>query len=221
MVEICKTIGWFLCPLGIIGLLGTLFFVERLSFLNKTALSSRGFVDGIKGLLIKGRFMEALTLCEHTQGAVARLTKGALLNHQQPAMVLRLIVQQSALVELPLLRKRIESVRLLSAIAPMIGLIGTVFFLLKGFWMMGSVQAYTQLTTFSPYIVSACSVTFLGLIEMLLLAVGYYFLNSRARRIVFDLEWVANEWVVFFQQTPLCCDNPSEPLNPRTNVKES
>ena len=80
------------------------------------------------------------------------------------------------------------------------GLIGTVFFLLKGFWGRGSLQAYTHLTSFSPYIISALSVTLLGLIEMFLFYASYHFLMGRVRALVFDMEWAVSEILLFFKQ---------------------
>ena len=71
---------------------------------------------------------------------------------------------------------------------------------MKGFWGLGSLQAYTDLTSFSPYIVSALSVTLLGLIEMFLFYAAYHFLMGRVRALIFDMEWAVSEMLLFFKQ---------------------
>ena len=140
-----------------------------------------------------------MTLCEETPGAVARLMKIALVNSDEPVQVLENILQKNALLELPLLRKRIESLRVMGQFAPLIGLIGAVFFLLKGFWTLGSLQAYTHLTSFSPYIISALSVTFIGLVEMFLFYAAYHFLMGRVRALIFDMEWAVSDMLLFLK----------------------
>ena len=194
------TIGFFLYPLGFLGLLGLLFFTERFIFLNKGRIQPKSFVQGIETLLQNSHFEEALSICEQTPGAVARLTKIALLHHQEPNALLRNILQQNALLELPVLRKRVESLRLIGQIAPLVGLIGSVFYLLQGFCSLSKGSAYTYLTSFAPLLVSALSVTLIGLLELFVFTLAYHFLNGRIRSFVFDLEWTASEWLVFFQQ---------------------
>jgi biopolymer transport protein ExbB len=191
--------SWFLYPLGILAVLGMLFFIERLFYLYRVRIATEPFVKGVENLCQQSDMRQALMVCENTPGAIARLTQVAVLNLQAPLEGLRAALQKGALLELPLLRKRIESLRVMGQLAPLIGLIGTIFFLLKGFWTVGTMQAYTQLTSFSPYLLSALSVTFLGLLELLLFNLAYAYLAGRVRLLIFDLEWTASEWVLFAQ----------------------
>lgn len=201
MRELAQTIDVFLYPLGLLAVFGLLFFTERLVFLHKGRIQPKRFVRGIENLLKASRYKEALSMCEQTPYAVARLTRAALLHRFEPPMVLQGILRQHALSELPMLRKRIESLHMMGQIAPLIGLIGTVFFLLKGFWRLGELQAYTYPTSIAPLFVSALAVTLVGLSERLLFIVAYHFLNSRVRLLIFDLEWITGEWLLFFQKT--------------------
>jgi biopolymer transport protein ExbB len=201
MRELAQTIDVFLYPLGLLAVFGLLFFTERLIFLHKGRIQPKRFVRGIENLLKASRYEEALSVCEQTPCAVARLTKAVLLHRSDPPLVLQGILRQHALLELPMLRKRIESLHMMGQIAPLIGLIGTVFFLLKGFWRLSELQAYTYLTSVAPLFVSALAVTLVGLLERLLFTVAYHFLNGRVRLLIFDLEWTAGEWLLFFQKT--------------------
>lgn len=201
MRELAQTIDIFLYPLGLLAVFGLLFFTERLIFLHKGRIQPKRFVRGIENLLKASRYEEALSVCEQTPCAVARLTRAALLHRSEPPLVLQGILRQHALLELPMLRKRIESLHMMGQIAPLIGLIGTVFFLLKGFWRLGELQTYTYLTSVAPLFVSALAVTLVGLSERLLFTIAYHFLNGRVRLLIFDLEWTADEWLMFFQKT--------------------
>lgn len=200
MLEIIKTTGIFSYPMGFLLVLGCVFFFERLIFLHKGQVRPEVFLQGIKSLLVKGRLVEAVTLCQETPGSVANLVKICLVSYQNNEEHLSEVLKTQALLELPILRKRIESLRVMGQLSSLLGLIGTVFFLLKGFWGLGSLQAYTHLTSFSPYIISALSVTLLGLIEMFLFYAAYHFLMGRVRALVFDMEWAVSEILLFFKQ---------------------
>lgn len=200
MWEIIKTTGVFAYPMGFLFVLGCVFFFERLIFLHKGQVRPEVFLQGIKNLLMKGRLIEAVTLCQETPGAVANLIKVCLVSYQNKEEHISDILKSQALLELPMLRKRIESLRVMGQLSSLIGLIGTVFFLLKGFWGLGSLQAYTHLTSFSPYIISALSITLLGLIEMFLFYSAYHFLMGRVRALIFDMEWAVSEILLFFKQ---------------------
>ena len=202
MAQIISSIEWFVYPFGILGLVGIVFFLERTLFLHKGQIRPEPFLVGLQALLKKGRRMEAITLCEETPGSVARLMKIALIHASKSQNFVLDELRRHALLELPLLRKRIESLRFMAQLAPLLGLIGSVFYLLKGFWSLGSLQAYTSLTSFSPYITSALSVSLVGFIEMFLLYLAYHFLKGRLRALIFDMEWSVNEILIFFSRVP-------------------
>lgn len=201
MAQIISSIEYFIYPFGILLLVGVIFFSERALFLHKGQIRPETFLVGLKNLLNKSRRMEAITLCEETPGSVARLMKVALIHATKSSKFILDELRRNALLELPLLRKRIESLRVMAQLAPLVGLIGSVFYLLKGFWSLGSLQAYTSLTSFAPYIISALSVTFVGFIEMFLFYLAYHFLKGRLRALIFDMEWASNEILIFLSRT--------------------
>ena len=201
MFEILKQTGPFIYPLLVLFILGSVFFFERLFFLHKGQIRPEGFLKGIFNLLDKQRIVEAVTLCEETPGSVARLVKVGLVAFQNKAEKPIDAIKRQSLLELPLLRKRVESLRAMGLLASLLGLIGTVFFLLKGFWLLGSLQAYTQWVSFSPYILGALCVTFCGLLEMFLFYASYHLLMGRIRALIFDMEWVTNELLAFLGKT--------------------
>lgn len=201
MLEICKTAGLFCIPLGVLALLGFVFFLERFIFLHKGRIYPEKFLCGVENLVETSRLTEALTLCNGTPGPVARLVKVCLLNFSKDADSLLCILRQNAILELPILQKHVESIRLIGQLAPVVGLIGSVFFLLKGFWVLGTLQAYTNFMGISPYIVSAISVTLLGLLELFIFSIAYHFLMGRIRVLIFDMEWCVQALLSLHQQT--------------------
>jgi biopolymer transport protein ExbB len=200
MIGLFKQAGYFLYPLALMGFLSCLFFFERLIYLHKGHIKPEPFLNGIQNLLHKGRRLEAITLCEETPGPVAHIVKIALVYLQEPMAILTEELKKQALLELPILRKHIDSIRVIAQLSPLLGLIGTVFALLKGFWTLGSLEAYTSVTSLSPYIVSALSLTFLGLTCSILSYAAYHFLVGRLKAILFDMEWTVHTLLLFLEQ---------------------
>ena len=201
MLDIIRSIEIFIYPMGILALIGIVLSFERMVFLHKGQVQPEAFLDGIKNLLRKGRWVEGITVCEETPGVVARLTKTILVYAQQKenAGALEDIAQKYALLELPKLTRHIGSLRVIGQMASLIGLMGTLYFFLKGFWTLGNLNAYTHFASFTPYIVSAISVSFIGVLEMFFCYIAYHFLMGRVRALIFDIEWMCGEMLLFLK----------------------
>src|ERR1044071_9833530 len=111
---------WVLLALG---LLGVMLFVERTLYLHRGQIRSTAFIAGIKNILAKRRLVEALTVCEETPGPVAAITKAALMHAEDDADTMRFHVQEAAVVELPVLERRLGSIAAIAQGAPPRGLL--------------------------------------------------------------------------------------------------
>src|SRR3954467_466295 len=98
---------WVLLVLGILCLM---LFVERTLFLHRGHIRSTAFIAGLKNILAKRRIVEALTVCEETPGPIAAVAKAALLHADDDAETMRFHVQEAAVVELPVLERRLGSI---------------------------------------------------------------------------------------------------------------
>src|SRR6266700_7236184 len=118
--------GPMIWVLLVLGLIGVMLFVERTLYLHRGQIRSTEFIAGIKNILAKRRLIEALTVCEETPGPVAAITKAALLHAADSADTMRFHVQEAAVVELPVLERRLGSSAALVQVTPLVGLLGTV-----------------------------------------------------------------------------------------------
>ena len=108
---------WVLLLLAVLVLV---LFIERTFYLHRGQIKATRFVDGIKNALAKRRIVEALTLCEETPGPVAAVVKAALIHAHDDETRMRYAVQESAVVELPALERRLGSIAAIAQIAPMV-----------------------------------------------------------------------------------------------------
>jgi len=187
-------------PLLLLALVGGTLFLERLFYLHKGQIRAVEFVTGIKEALKKRRLLEALTLCDETPGAVPRIVKAALLNSEDSFDTMYQAVMAQAHAEIPLLERRISSIALIAKIAPYLGLMGTVLSLLKIFYIMGQSGSYASASLFSAEIYNALLSTAGGFAVFIAATLCYSFLNSRLKAVIYDMQWSANEIMLFISR---------------------
>lgn len=187
-------------PILIASFVVCLLFLERFLYLHKGQIRATDFVSGLKVPLKNGRLLEALTICEETPCPVSRVLKAALLNCESPRAVIIDSVRASALLELPLLQRRLSSIILIAKIAPLMGLLGTVLALIQIFYKMGRSGSYVTAAEFSDQIYAALISSAAGLFLCLVAWVMYAFLHGRVRAIAHDIDWSANEMILFIEK---------------------
>ncbi len=181
---------WVLLAMGIAG---TLIFIERLLYLHRGQIRSTAFVGGIKNILAKRRLMEALTVCEETPGPVAAVVKSALLHADDDEQKMRLAVQEAALIEVPVLERRLGSIAAIAQVAPLVGLLGTLLGMITTFHAFMQGGNYATANALATGMWQALISTAGSLVVAIPGHLAYHFLSGRVRAIVRDVEWAGNE----------------------------
>lgn len=192
--------GPMMVPIALSAFVAALLFLERFLYLHKGQIKALDFVDGLKNSLKDGRLTEALTICEETPCPVSRVVKAALLTCESGRTVIVDSVRAAALLELPMLQRRISSIMLIAKIAPLMGMIGTVLALLQIFSKISETGSYFTVDIFSAQIYNALVSTVAGLLLCLAAWVMYALLQGRVRAIAHDIDWAANEMVLFIEK---------------------
>ncbi len=187
-------IMWLLLLLSIIGLV---LFIERTLFLHRSQIRSTEFVSGIKNILRKRRMVEALTVCEETPGPVASVVKAGLLHYEDDEQKMRYAIQEAALVEIPVMERRIGSITAIAHVAPLLGLLGTVLGLINVFYLVQAEGAYAHAGVLAGGVWQALLTTAAGLAIAVPAYLGQHFLYGRVRALVHDMEWVGNDVMQF------------------------
>lgn len=197
--------GPMLIPLIGLSLVALVFIVERTLFLHRGRIRAAEFLDGVRNNLRHGRLVEALTACEQAPGPVARVVKASLLHTRDGEPRMRAAAEEAALLELPILERRIGSISAIAKLAPLLGMLGTVIALLKAFLTLRSTGHYASADQFSGDIAGALVTTAAGLGISAVAHLGVHFLNGRVRALVHDIEWAAVASIRF-----VCHELPAE-----------
>jgi biopolymer transport protein ExbB len=185
---------WLLVLLGLVALV---LFIERALFLHRGQIRSSEFLGGIRNLLEKQRLMEALTLCEETPGPVARVVKAALRHAADDEQAMRFAVQEAAVVEIPILERRISALAAIAQIAPLFGLLGTLLGMIKTFWLFNQGGNYATPAVLAGGMWEALLTAAAGLVVAIPAQLARHFLSARVRALVQDMEWAGSEIMRF------------------------
>ena len=182
--------GPVMYPLLFVSVLCVMLFVERALFLHKGQVRSEDFLSGIKNLVGKKRLVEALTLCEDTPGPMARIVKSALLHYEESSERIRAAIQTAAIVEMPLLERRIGTLAVLARIAPLLGFLGTLIAALQALYQLESLNSNSS--EFSRLLAEALISSVFGVAVGILATLAHHFLFGRVRALVHDFEWAGH-----------------------------
>lgn len=118
--------GIVMLPLTFVALCLAILIADRFLVLLREGRHSLRFCDRVLALCSHGEFEEAERLAERKKGVLSRTLKACLAHRQSPPEILDDAIQETLLHEFPKLERFLPSIRMLSAVAPMLGLLGTV-----------------------------------------------------------------------------------------------
>ena len=167
--------GPFVWLLLVLSFLALVFVVERALFLHRGLVLSSDFIEGVRNNLRAGRPLEALAACEESPGPVPRVVKAALLRASSGEEAMRAAATEAALLELPVLERRLGTIAAIGRVAPLLGLADGL--------LLG-VQGALATAGFAMVIAAGC-------------ALGHHFLVGRVRSIVTEMEIAAHSIITF------------------------
>lgn len=192
-----KTFGKWLASGGAIGyvivalgLLGVLLAILRAVFLKNAGARVQQIIDGVGAPLAQGRIADAIEACKRHKGSAARVVTAALRNIDRDREHLEDIISESILHESGHLNRFGPFILLIAAVAPLLGLLGTVTGMIQTF------DVITEFGTSDPKLLSggisvALVTTQIGLIVAIPTLLVGNLLNGWAERIKDDMEKAA------------------------------
>ncbi len=194
-------------PLLLLGFVALIIFLERMFYLHRRYIRPALFLEGIQNLLLKGRVSEALTLCEDTPGPVANIVKTALQYHQEPSTRIYEHLQAFAFIQTGLLERRLSSLYAIAMLAPLLGVSLTLLGFSRSFEAIQALGPYANSAYFLGNLSACLKLGILSLGISIFSYIGYYILNGRVRRILYDMELAASSILALLYQTSQAKNN--------------
>lgn len=166
--------------------------IERTLFLHSSKIRIQQFVDGIIVLINNRRHSEAIKICETTSGCVPAIIKTILVHRTDDIETLKCVISEESAIQIPLLEKRVGSIRLIAKLAPIISFIAILQSLGKTLSYVQHQHIYLDATHALQCLQTAIAIAIFGLSVNVLGALMYNFLYGRIRRLLNDMEWSCN-----------------------------
>lgn len=162
-------------------------FVERLWAMRADRVAPPRLMSEVEELVKSGKMQEAIARCVGSHTAAGAIFAAVLRKAEQPEEKLKEVAQEVGRREAARLERFVDAVGVVSALGPLLGLLGTVFGMIKVFQKVNEVGAGSPVEM-AAGIWEALLATAFGLLVGIPALVMYRFLLARADTIVLHLE---------------------------------
>lgn len=192
MFELFYKGGFLMYPIFFCSLLAIAIFFERMFYLKSIKTSTRKFSNRISDLIRKGNINFAITACRKNYSPVSQIILAALLKYGSSREEIKEAIEDTANQELTLLERNLPVLATVGNIAPLLGLLGTVFGMIKGFQVI-SAMGVGNPEALAGAISEALLTTAFGLSVAIPTIVAYNYLANRVERQIKEMEAMSVE----------------------------
>lgn len=187
MWELIQKGGITMYPIILLSVIALAVFLERLISLRKEKYVPIAFYEQLVSLLKKRNINEAVEVCKANKSALARISETIITNTDLPLSRLLEVAEESGRSEASKLDKFLPSLQTIVAIAPLLGLLGTVLGMIKIFDVI-ALQGTGNAEALSSGIAEALLTTAAGLVVAIPAQIFYFIAKARADAIGAALE---------------------------------
>jgi len=191
--------GWLMIPLGVCSILALAIIIEKFITLKIIESRSEKFAEKTRSIINSNdnrKVDKILALCEMTPIPLARILKKGLEKRGKGKEEVKEVIQDAGSGEIPYLEKRLKILGTITAIAPLIGLLGTVVGMIKAFNVI-TVQGVGNPGALAGGIAVALYTTAFGLSIAIPSLIFYNYFMHRTDKIIRKLESVSREFMEF------------------------
>jgi biopolymer transport protein ExbB len=190
--------GVMMIPIGICSLVALAVFVERMVSLRRKKVIPPGFMDGLKGALQKNGEdrSEPLEYCRKDASPTANVFAAAIRRLDEPLELLERHVEQAGEREVFKLRRFLRVLAVVASIAPLMGLLGTIFGMIRAFQTVAmSAEALGKTESLARGIYEALITTAAGLSVAIPVLIAYHWISAKIDRLVGEMDQMTVEFV--------------------------
>ena len=192
MWEMILAGRYMMIPITLASLVGMAVLIERIFVLRQGKIIVPEIAEAVMTLSASNDLSVAYAICERKPGPFANVVRAGLDHADNDWTVIRDVLEETGRQEATRLSRRLGVLETVAAVSPLLGLLGTVLGMIRVFATI-SLAGLGNPETLSSGISEAMVTTAAGLIIGIPALVAYNWLNGRADRIIFDLEFYSSK----------------------------
>ena len=189
-IKFFQDCGLFIYPSLLIMSLGVAIAIERFVFLSRARSENRKTWSELLPVLQKGQFKDAQSMTSRSDAAVGRIVNYGLTRMQSPGRRedFDAAMEEGMMEIVPRLEKRTHYIATFANVITLVGLLGTIIGLIKGFTAVAQVNPAEKAEMLSASISIAMNNTAFALMVAIPFLLIHSFLQAKTSEIVDGLE---------------------------------
>lgn len=212
--------GPMMIPIGLCSLVALTVIIERLISLRRRSVIPPDFLPGLKNALGDNgdRREEALEHCRKNGSPIANILAAGIKRPDDSVELLEKHIQEAGQREVLKLRKYVRVLAVIASIAPLMGLLGTIFGMINAFQTVAmSSEALGKAELLAKGIYEAMITTAAGLMVTIPVLIAYHWISAKVDRLVTEMDQTTVDFMEEYAR-PRLGDQPRPRLQP---VEES
>lgn len=199
MLELLLKGGYFMIPIGLCSLLGVAIIIERLIALRRSAIIPPSFLPGLKAAFHSDQADRSagVEYCRANDSPVARVVSAGIRKMHRGVEAVEKSIEDAGAMEVGKLRRNLRLLYGVAAVAPMLGLLGTVWGMIQAFQATSrkGLSGAERATSLAGGIYEALVTTFSGLIVAIPVLIFYYYFLGRIDRTLHEMNEASVDFV--------------------------
>lgn len=180
--------GVFMWVIIAVWLVGIAISIERFSKSKRFDVDGASFMNEIQRYVLSNDIQGAIRVCSGSIAALPKVLKSGLKRANQGSEQIQNALDATALEVVPKVEMRLSYLQLVANISTLFGLLGTIQGLIQTFAAVADVDPAQKAELLAAGISKAMNTTALGLFSAITIMVLHAFLNSKAEKIVSEID---------------------------------
>jgi biopolymer transport protein ExbB/TolQ len=209
IIQAFRDGGEFMYPILVVSVFVVGVVLERGVWLYiRAAVDKRVLMTSLCKLVRAREIGRAIKLTQKTSSPIAPVLLAGLVNIKERKEVVQLLMDEAALVEIPNVESRTGYLAMLSNVATLTGLLGTIVGLIRSFGAVANADASEKSEKLAAGISEAMNCTAFGLIVAIPALLMYAVLMARTHKVVDDINLSAVQLYNVITEVKRECGEP-------------
>jgi biopolymer transport protein ExbB len=200
MFELLNMGGWVMYAILLLSITAFAIAIERSAYYRQTRRRNRNMFEEITQLVKSGHITWAFDKASKTRSAVGKVTAAYIENSSKPQVILNEAVHAASTREVRSLEKHLPVLAAITALAPLLGLLGTVLGMINTFQEISRLGGEADMAALAGGIWQALLTTAFGLIVSIPVAAFHHFFQNLVDNRVSEIETRVSELNILFER---------------------